>query len=90
MQRCARQNTAASENLPSAERDSAMGNRRNFLQRALGIGVGLIAAPALAESAAVVGAPAGAGSGNAGPASLSAAGIKQGAYAGIGCRGPAV
>ena len=57
-----------------------MSDRRNFLQRALGIGAGLIAAPALADSGVLnVGAPAGSGSGNNGPASSSAAAIKQGA-----------
>ncbi len=59
-----------------------MTDRRSFLQRALGVGAGLLAAPVLAESAtSMAGAPAGSGSSNAGPASNSAAMIKQGAHA---------
>ncbi len=60
-----------------------MSDRRSFLQRALGLGAGLLAAPALAEVNTVAeGAPAGSGSSNIGPASQSAALIKQGANAG--------
>ncbi len=62
-----------------------MSNRRNFLQRALGIGAGLLAAPVLAEN---TGAPAGSGGWNNGPASESAALIKQGARAGSAGKPP--
>ncbi len=65
-----------------------MSNRRSFLQRAFGIGAGLLAAPALAEAGPNVGAPAGSGSSNAGPASDSAALVKQGARAGGAGRPP--
>ncbi len=66
-----------------------MSNRRNFLQRALGIGAGLIAAPAMAERAmTTVGAPTDSGSSNSGPASDSAALVKQGARASGAGRAP--
>ncbi len=65
-----------------------MSNRRSFLQRAFGIGAGMLAAPALAEAGSAVGAPVGSGGSNAGPASNSAALVKQGARAGGAGRPP--
>ena len=62
-----------------------MSNRRSFLQRALGIGAGLMAAPVLAETNNVH-TPATAG--NNGPDSESAGLIKRGARAGSTGRAP--
>ena len=59
-----------------------MTNRRGFLRRALSMGAGLTAVPALAEGVAGTTALAAAsesGNGNAGPASRSASAIKMGA-----------
>ena len=57
-----------------------MRNRRSFLRRAFGLGAGLAAGPALAEGIVRTGATTDiSDSGNAGPASESAAGIKRGA-----------
>ncbi len=65
-----------------------MSDRRSFLQRALGIGAGLVSAPVFAENVSAVGAPIGMGGSNTGPSSESAAGIKRAARLGSAGRAP--